>query len=51
MFLLAGEKLDYTIPDSYTLFQLKEHIIKEEGLMTDGTRMFFNFVQLTQEQQ
>ena len=51
MFLLAGEKLVYTIPDSYTLFQLKEHIIKEEGLMTDGTRMFFNFVQLTQDQQ
>ena len=51
MFLLAGEKLDYTIPDSYTLFQLKEYIIKEEGLMTDGTRMFFNFVQLTQDQQ
>ena len=51
MFLLAGEKLDYTIPDSYTLFQLKEYIIKEEGLMTDGTRMFFNFVQLTEEQQ
>ena len=51
MFLLAGEKCDYTIPDSYTLFQLKEYIIKEEGLMTDGTRMFFNFVQLTEEEQ
>ena len=51
MFLLAGEKLDYTIPDSYTLFQLKEHIIKEEGLMTTGTRMFFNFVQLTEDLQ
>ena len=51
MFLLAGEKLDYTIPDSYTLCELKEHIIKKEGLMTDGTRMFFNFVQLTEEQQ
>ena len=51
MFLLAGEKLDYTIPDSYTLFQLKEYIIEKEGLMTDGTRMFFNFVQLTEEQQ
>ena len=51
MFLLAGEKCDYTIPDSYTLCELKEHIIKKEGLMTDGTRMFFNFVQLTVEQQ
>ena len=51
MFLLAGEKCDYTIPDSYTLFQLKEYIIEKEGLMTDGTRMFFNFVQLTEDQQ
>ena len=51
MFLLAGEKLDYTIPDSYTLCELKEYISEEEGLMTDGTRMFFNFVQLTEEQQ
>ena len=51
MFLLAGEKLDYTIPDSYTLFQLKEHIIEKEGLMTTGTRMFFNFVQLTEKEQ
>ena len=51
MFLLAGEKLDYTIPDSYTLCELKEYIIEEEGLMTTGTRMFFNFVQLTEEEQ
>ena len=51
MFLLAGEKLDYTIPDSYTLCELKEYIIEKEGLMSDGTRMFFNFVQLTEEQQ
>ena len=51
MFLLAGDEVDYTIPDSYTLCELKEYIIEEEGLMTDGTRMFFNFVQLTQDQQ